>query len=96
MINLLLSVIAVLLLVIGVLYAGYKIVDKDLDNEREKTKKYEEVISSLQSENEKKNEESKIKNDNRRKTDEKIDELHSGNTLLNAIDGLCKPKSNNS
>ena len=39
---------------------------------------------------------SKTVSKNRREADEKIDELHNGDSVANAIDGLCKHKDSDS
>ena len=52
------------------------------------TKKYDELLLLFR----KVEEELKIKSDNRKEADEKVKDLHKGDALDNALNGLCKHK----
>ena len=60
-----------------------------------KKNEYEREIKTLKDINSQLREEMLIISENRRKADEKISELHSGDAVANAINGLSKPADSN-
>lgn len=90
--NTLFTVVLVLLISVFVLFLSVKTLWKRLRAEKERNKENEKKISQLTKENSKLFEELSIISDNRREADEKINALHDGDSVNNAISGLCKPK----
>lgn len=93
--NGILIAIGCLVLIDVILYIAFKTVSERLDVARLKNSEYEYTIRSLKEENSKLKEEMKITAKNRREANEKIDSLHNGDSVSNAINGLCKPSDNN-
>lgn len=89
------SIIILLLVIIGLVIAN-KIVNGELKVEKEKNKRYEEAVNNLSQEVSKTKQAAEITDKNRRVANEKVNDLHSGNTLLNAIKRLSVSKTGNS
>lgn len=93
--NAILIAIGCLVLMNVILYIAFRTVSEKLDNARLKNSEYEYTIKQLKSENGKLRDEMKIMAQNGREADEKVNALYDGDSVSNAINGLCKPASNN-
>lgn len=81
---------AVLILVILFLYMLYQHEKEKLSDVEMENIDLKQKIMQLNDENSMLREEMKVISKNRREADEKINELHSGDSVTNAINGLCK------
>lgn len=89
-------IILCLFLISGfVLYILYQRTASKLSISEMKRNEYEHVIKTLKEINTQLREEMLIISENRRKADEKVAELHNGNSVVNAINGLSKPTGSN-
>jgi hypothetical protein len=89
-------IILCLFLISGfVLYILYQRTASKLSISEMKKNEYEHEIKTLKDINSQLREEMLIISENRRKADEKISELHSGDAVANAINGLSKPADSN-
>lgn len=73
-----------------VIYILWQRAESKLSASEMKKNEYEHDIKTLKEINSQLREEMLIISENRRKADEKIAELHSGDSVSNAINGLCK------
>jgi hypothetical protein len=90
-------IILCLFLISGfVLYILYQRTASKLSISEMKRNEYEHEIKTLKDINSQLREEMLIISENRRKADEKISELHSGDAVANAINGLSKPADSDS
>lgn len=80
-------------LVIVVLFLKICIKDYEIRQMKETMKTLIDANNSLHNEIKKMNDLDKIKSENRKETNEKIDSLYSGDPLSNALDILCNDKN---
>lgn len=81
--------VIIILMLLGVIYLL-------LQKINDRKKEYDQLLNNYNGLNDefmKLVETSKIKSDNRKKADEKIEELHNGNAVDNAVDILRKHKN---
>ena len=88
--NVYLIVIGIFIISNVVMYFVYQHTAAKLSVSEMKNIEYERIVSDLKRENTKLREEMKIKSKNEEEANEKIDSLHNGDTVSNAINGLCK------
>jgi len=79
-----------------ILFIAFKTVSEKLDMSKLKNSEYEYTIRQLKTENYKLRDEMKTIAQNRREADEKIVNLHNGDVVSNAINGLSKPAGSDS
>jgi len=79
-----------------ILFIAFKTVSEKLDMSKLKNSEYEYTIRQLKTENYKLRDEMKTIAQNRREADEKIVNLHNGDVVSNAINGLSKPTGSDS
>lgn len=90
MLDVILSVIVVLIVISLLLFILWKSTRKQLKLAEMKIEELDYAVKALKAENSVFKEISEQLNKNRRVADEKIEELHNGDSVANAIDGLCK------
>lgn len=78
------------------LYVMYRYKSEKLNLSRSENKELEAKLELATSESQKLKDVIDSISTNRRKADEKIDELHTGDSVANAIGGLCKHKDSDS
>lgn len=83
-------IIITVILLAAFLYVLYQRANEKLSEAKLRNEDYEFQIHQLNMEKEALTEELAMLSKNRRKTDEKINELHTGDAADNAINGLCK------
>lgn len=88
--------IGCLVLLNMILFIAFKTVSEKLDMSKLKNSEYEYTIRQLKTENYKLRDEMKTIAQNRREADEKIVNLHNGDAVANAINGLSKPTGSDS
>lgn len=88
--------IGCLVLLNMILFIAFKTVSEKLDMSKLKNSEYEYTIRQLKTENYKLRDEMKTIAQNRREADEKIVNLHNGDAVANAINGLSKPAGSDS
>lgn len=88
--NIMLIVLAAFLAFIIVLYLLYQHTASRLSESEMKNNKYEHTIVNLEAENARLSDALNIISKNRSEINEKINELHNGDSVTNAINGLCK------
>ena len=88
--NIMLIVLAAFLAFIIVLYLLYQHTASRLSESEMKNNEYEHTIVNLEAENARLSDALNIISKNRSETNEKINELHNGDSVINAINGLCK------
>lgn len=88
--NFTLITIFVLFAVVVILYILYKCKDEKLTAMQLKNDELQHALDITEAENSKLNKALKTISKNRKEADEKIDELYNGDSVSNAIDGLCK------
>ena len=94
--NIVLVIIGCLLLIIIGLYIAFKTVSEKLTLANLKNAEYEYTLETLENENAALLKGTKLIADNERKANEKIEALHSGDSIANAINGLSKHSGHNS
>lgn len=93
--NAVLIAIGCLVLIDIILFLAFRITAEKLDLARLKNDEYEYTIKALKKENSALRESMKLIAENERKANEKIEALHTGDTVANAISGLSKHASYN-
>ena len=88
---LILSVVLILIVIILILIIIKQ--NRKIKTQSESIKSIILVNKNLHYEIERLNNVDKIKSDNRRETNEKLDELHNGDSVNNAINVLCDNKN---
>ena len=76
-----------------IFYFAWRYAYGKLQDERLKNAVLERSVRQLESENGKLREEMKLKSRLEKETNEKIDSLHTGDSVANAVNGLSKPKN---
>ena len=90
-------IILCLLLISGfIIYILWRRAEAKLSASEMKKNEYEHEVKTLKDINSQLREEMLIISENRRKADEKISELHSGDAVANAINGLSKSAGSDS
>lgn len=93
--NAILITIIILVAVIAILYFILKTTMEKLSLSRMKNTEYEYAIKELEKENSALRDGLNLKTKMEKETNEKIDSLHDGDTVANAINGLSKHSGGN-
>ena len=90
MISFLIGVIVVLVGTAAIFFIMWKVAEKAKSDADNKIEKLQEANNLIMGQLSKLHDELRIKNENRKEANEKVESLHNGDAVSNAINGLSK------